>query len=91
VDGVVGSCHQFISYRQRQGRREIETRTESTEMYGYPGKDRKIKNKRRRKAVINWSFDDNVGIYTARLCDLVVLGYRSGGPSSIPGTTRKKK
>jgi hypothetical protein len=22
---------------------------------------------------------------------LVVLGYRSGGPSSIPGTTRKKK
>jgi hypothetical protein len=27
-----------------------------------------------------------------RLCDLVVrvLGYRSGGPSSIPGTTRKK-
>jgi hypothetical protein len=28
-----------------------------------------------------------------RLCDLVVrvLGYRSGGPGSIPGTTRKKK
>jgi hypothetical protein len=28
-----------------------------------------------------------------RLCGLVVrvLGYRSGGPSSIPGTTRKKK
>jgi hypothetical protein len=27
-----------------------------------------------------------------RLCDLVirVLGYRSGGPVSIPGTTRKK-
>jgi hypothetical protein len=27
-----------------------------------------------------------------RLCDLVVrvLGYRSGGPSSIPGTTKKK-
>jgi hypothetical protein len=27
------------------------------------------------------------------LCGLVVrgLGYRSGGPSSIPGTTRKKK
>jgi hypothetical protein len=27
-----------------------------------------------------------------RLCGLVVtvLGYRSGGPSSIPGTTRKK-
>jgi hypothetical protein len=27
-----------------------------------------------------------------RLCDLVVrvLGYRSGGPGSIPGTTRKK-
>jgi hypothetical protein len=26
------------------------------------------------------------------LCDLVVrvLGYRSGGPGSIPGTTRKK-
>jgi hypothetical protein len=28
-----------------------------------------------------------------RLCDLVVrvLGYRSGGPGLIPGTTRKKK
>jgi hypothetical protein len=28
-----------------------------------------------------------------RLCDLVVrvLGYRSGGLNSIPGTTRKKK
>jgi hypothetical protein len=27
-----------------------------------------------------------------RLCDLVVrvLGYRSGGPGSTPGTTRKK-
>jgi hypothetical protein len=27
------------------------------------------------------------------LCDLVVrvLGYRSGGPGSIPGTTRTKK
>jgi hypothetical protein len=27
-----------------------------------------------------------------RICDLVVrvLGYRSGGPGSIPGTTRKK-
>jgi hypothetical protein len=30
--------------------------------------------------------------YTDRLCGLVVrvLGYRSGGPDSIPGTTRKK-
>jgi hypothetical protein len=28
-----------------------------------------------------------------RLCGLVVrvLGYRSGGPGSIPGTTRKKE
>jgi hypothetical protein len=28
-----------------------------------------------------------------RLCGLVVrvFGYRSGGPGSIPGTTRKKK
>jgi hypothetical protein len=31
--------------------------------------------------------------YGDRLCGLVVrvLGYRSGGPGSIPGTTRKKK
>jgi hypothetical protein len=30
--------------------------------------------------------------YVDRLCGLVVrvLGYRSGGPGSIPGTTRKK-
>jgi hypothetical protein len=28
-----------------------------------------------------------------RLCGLVVrvLGYRSGGPGSVPGTTRKKR
>jgi hypothetical protein len=32
-------------------------------------------------------------VYPDRLCGLVVrvLGYRSGGPGSIPGTTRKKK
>jgi hypothetical protein len=32
------------------------------------------------------------GGYADRLCGLVVrvLGYRSGGPDSIPGTTRKK-
>jgi hypothetical protein len=31
--------------------------------------------------------------YYDRLCGLVVrvLGYRFGGPGSIPGTTRKKK
>jgi hypothetical protein len=31
--------------------------------------------------------------YKNRLCGLVVrvLGYRSGGPGSIPGTSRKKK
>jgi hypothetical protein len=36
----------------------------------------------------------NTNIYRHdRLCGLVVrvLGYRSGGPGSIPGTTRKKK
>jgi hypothetical protein len=39
---------------------------------------------------------DSYIIYTYgtadRLCSLVVrvLGYRSGGPGSIPGTTRKK-
>jgi hypothetical protein len=32
------------------------------------------------------------GLLCDRLCGLVVriLGYRSGGPGSIPGTTRKK-
>jgi hypothetical protein len=32
-------------------------------------------------------------VHYDRLCGLVVrvLGYRSGGPGSIPGTTRKKK
>jgi hypothetical protein len=32
-------------------------------------------------------------LYKGRLCGLVdrVLGYRSGGPGYIPGTTRKKK
>jgi hypothetical protein len=34
-----------------------------------------------------------VFIFIDRLCGLAVrvLGYRSGGPGSIPGTTRKKK
>jgi hypothetical protein len=32
-------------------------------------------------------------VYVDRLCGLVVrvLGYRSGGPGSIPDTTKKKK
>jgi hypothetical protein len=35
----------------------------------------------------------NVYTYADCLCGLLVrvLGYRSGGPGSIPGTTRKKK
>jgi hypothetical protein len=34
-----------------------------------------------------------VEVYKDRLCGLVVrvLGYRSGGPGSIPGTTREEK
>jgi hypothetical protein len=37
-------------------------------------------------------FFSNVGIHSDRLCGLVVrvLGYRSGGPGSIPGTTKEK-
>jgi hypothetical protein len=37
--------------------------------------------------LFNFAFE-----YAYRLCDLVVrvLGYRSGGPGSITGTTRKK-
>jgi hypothetical protein len=36
---------------------------------------------------------ENIGCYMDRLCGLVVrvLGYRSGGPGSIPGTTTKKE
>jgi hypothetical protein len=36
--------------------------------------------------------DTHTCIYIYRLCGLVVrvLGYRAGGPGSIPGTTRKK-
>jgi hypothetical protein len=36
---------------------------------------------------------DIAGEFEDRLCGLMVrvLGYRSGGPGSIPGTTRKKK
>jgi hypothetical protein len=38
-------------------------------------------------------FLDNLKYTPDRLCGLVVrvLGYRSGCPGSIPGTTRKKK
>jgi hypothetical protein len=42
-----------------------------------------------------WMFVEygNVGWTVGRLCGLVVrvLGYRFGGPGSIPGTTKKKK
>jgi hypothetical protein len=43
----------------------------------------------REKFVAN----EAIAFYCDRLCGLVarVLGYRSGGPGSIPGTTRKKK
>jgi hypothetical protein len=35
---------------------------------------------------------ERILLFLDRLCGLVVrvLGYRSGGPGSIPGTTRKK-
>jgi hypothetical protein len=41
----------------------------------------------------NLSFWGSVSCCVDRLCGLVVrvLGYRSGGPVSIPGTTTKKK
>jgi hypothetical protein len=45
-----------------------------------------------------WKIEENLIFQNVtgrldRLCGLVVrvLGYRSGGPGSIPGTTRKKK
>jgi hypothetical protein len=36
---------------------------------------------------------DEMEFFEGRLCSLVVrvLGYRSGGPGSIPGTTKEKK
>jgi hypothetical protein len=42
--------------------------------------------------IVTSKFQDHY-YYTKHLCGLVVrvLGYRSGGPGSIPGTTRKKK
>jgi hypothetical protein len=42
---------------------------------------------------LNWFVYFRYSFHIDRLCGLVVrvLGYRSGGPGSIPGTTRKKK
>jgi hypothetical protein len=39
-----------------------------------------------------FSFNENMK-FSDRFCGLVVrvLGYRSGGPGSLPGTNRKKK
>jgi hypothetical protein len=39
------------------------------------------------------NINHNYALTSDRLCGLVarVLGYRSGGPGSIPGTARKKK
>jgi hypothetical protein len=46
----------------------------------------------RGKCMSKRKFSEVLILYN-RLCGLVVrvLGYRSGGPGSIPGTTRKKK
>jgi hypothetical protein len=44
--------------------------------------------------ICNFAFTIKIFVVVCdRLCGLVVrvLGYRSGGPGSIPGTTRKKK
>jgi hypothetical protein len=50
--------------------------------------------KRIRYKLQNWSSVLIILVYAIsdRLCDLVVtvLGHRSGGPGSIPDTTRKK-
>jgi hypothetical protein len=48
------------------------------------------KNRERHEA--KWNLI-RLSISIDRLCGLVVrvLGYRSGGPGSIPGTNRKKK
>jgi hypothetical protein len=65
-----------------------------------PEKARQAKSK--VKSMLNILFDIKgivhkefvlVGQTVDRLCGLVVrvLGYRSGDPGSIPGTTRKKK
>jgi hypothetical protein len=47
--------------------------------------------RRAQKVIILICVD--VSMQEDRLCGLVVrvLGYRSGGPGSIPGTTRKKQ
>jgi hypothetical protein len=69
-------------------RRRVDEQT-----YGTVGKSLQMKRSLRR-ARQNWL--DNITlevILKDRLCGLMVRvrGYRSGGPGSIPGTTRKKK
>jgi hypothetical protein len=51
-----------------------------------------IKTGRKRKKNIKKGFKKCICADFDRLCGLVVrvLGYRSGGPGSIPGTTKKK-
>jgi hypothetical protein len=46
----------------------------------------------RRSNIILYNIAINIRVIKYRHCGLVVrvLGYRSGGPGSIPGTTRKK-
>jgi hypothetical protein len=46
-----------------------------------------------RSPTIAWHYYNSCRDGSDRLCSLVVrvLGYRSGCPGSIPGTTRKKK
>jgi hypothetical protein len=47
----------------------------------------------KRQNAIEFNYFKTDTFHRDRLCGLVVrvLGYRSGGPGSIPGTNRKKK
>jgi hypothetical protein len=54
--------------------------------------ERRISDKVLYELTLNLIYDFHYH-FLDRICGLVVrvLGYRSGGPGSIPGTTRKKK
>jgi hypothetical protein len=80
----------------RAGWENLESRTQAIQPVGRCYTDGAIPNPivfiKKKLNVTYWT-EFNYGLFIwERLCGLVVrvVGYRSGGPGSIPGTTRKK-
>jgi alkyl sulfatase BDS1-like metallo-beta-lactamase superfamily hydrolase len=88
-------CNRKDIYPIPTGYKQEEIRIINTIMHnnGYTTHNTRKKRNVTPVDTRKWTTFTYVGRETNRLCGLVdrVLGYRSGGPGSIPCTTKKKK